>query len=414
VADASVHTSQAGVDPLLTLDDEAALAEEVDIEVEARREILAVHRSLDGRDHYALLGVDRSADRKTVKRAYFDLAARYHPDKYFRKRLGSFKFRMEMIFGRLTLAHDTLTHPEKRQEYDAYLEEQRRSQSIEELLADALAEVRRAEENAEREARDAVPSTPPTPSAPSTPPTPSPVVDAAARREALARRLLGGRPRPTPAAPAAPATGLTPTSSRPPVTSAPSTGDAMAALRRRYEEHKAMARMAQARKYVATGESALASGDAVAAANAFRVALSLSPDDPELVERAGDAQGRADTLLAETYTKQASYEEKNDQWSDASRSWARVCKVRPNDATAHERAAHAMLKAETDLHEASRLAMRACGLEPKNVAFRITLASVYLEAGLALNARRELETAAQLAPHDGTIQAMLKRVGKSA
>jgi hypothetical protein len=44
----------------------------------------------------------------------------------------------------------------------------------------------------------------------------------------------------------------------------------------------------------------------------------------------------------------------------------------------------------------------------------VTLANVYVAAGLGLNARRELETAAQLAPHDGNIQALLKRVGKSA
>ena len=44
-------------------------------------------------DHYALLGVARSADRKALKRAYFDLAARFHPDKYFRKKLGSYKLR---------------------------------------------------------------------------------------------------------------------------------------------------------------------------------------------------------------------------------------------------------------------------------------------------------------------------------
>jgi hypothetical protein len=39
---------------------------------------------------------------------------------------------------------------------------------------------------------------------------------------------------------------------------------------------------------------------------------------------------------------------------------------------------------------------------------------VYLAAGMVLNAQRELETAAQLAPHDDNIQAMMKRVGKLA
>jgi tetratricopeptide (TPR) repeat protein len=199
-----------------------------------------------------------------------------------------------------------------------------------------------------------------------------------------------------------------------PAQSHPSTGEAMGALRRRYEERKSMAKATQARVYVTRGEEALAAGDAIAAANAFRVAISLSPEDPELERTAKEAQGRAEELLAETYQKQATYEEKNGQWTEAARSWARVCRARPNDDNAHERGANAIVKAEGDLHEAARLAQRACSIKPQNAPYRVTLANVYLAAGLALNARRELETAAQLAPQDGTIQAMLRRVGKSA
>ena len=170
----------------------------------------------------------------------------------------------------------------------------------------------------------------------------------------------------------------------------------------------------QARKYLANAEAALAAGDPVAAANAFRVAHSLSPEDAALAAKAADAQAKADAVLCETYTRQARYEEKSGQWADAARSWSRVARTRPDDAVAHERAANALVKADGDLHEGSRMAQRATALDPKNPQFRVTLANVYLAAGLALNARRELETAAQLAPHDGTIQAMLKRVGKSA
>jgi predicted Zn-dependent protease len=166
---------------------------------------------------------------------------------------------------------------------------------------------------------------------------------------------------------------------------------------------------------VTMGDGAKAKGDAVAAANAYRVAATLSPDDEEVQKVAREAQIKADEVLADTYTKQASYEEKNGQWIEAARSWVRVCRVRPDAAQAHERAANAFVKAGAeDLHEAARLAQRACTLEPTNTPYRVTLAGVYLAAGLALNARRELETAAQQAPHDGTIQAMLKRASKPA
>jgi hypothetical protein len=113
-------------EPTLTPEEEAVLGEEVDLDVDIRRRVLVMYRGLAHLDHYALLGVAQSDDRKALKRAYFDLAAKFHPDKYFRKNLGTYKVRMEAIFGRITQAHDTLTSKEGRAEYDAYLDEQRR------------------------------------------------------------------------------------------------------------------------------------------------------------------------------------------------------------------------------------------------------------------------------------------------
>jgi Flp pilus assembly protein TadD len=185
----------------------------------------------------------------------------------------------------------------------------------------------------------------------------------------------------------------------------------MEALRRRYQERVSRAKAAQTRKYIANAEAALALGDAVSAANAFRVAQKLSPDDPDLQHKAQEAQDKADGVLSDMYVRQAAYEEKNGQWAEAARSWTRVTKARPGDAEAHARAADALVKAGGDLHEAGRVALAACTLEPKKSEYRVTLANVYLAAGLTLNARRELEAAAQLSPQDDTIQAMMNRIG---
>ncbi len=119
--------------PDLSPEDQAALAEAVDIDDETKRAVLAAHATLERLDHYALLGAERAADRKAIKRAYYELAGKFHPDKYFRKNLGSFKPRMEAIFTRVTLAHDVLSDREKRAEYDAYLAERRSLLSAEEL-----------------------------------------------------------------------------------------------------------------------------------------------------------------------------------------------------------------------------------------------------------------------------------------
>jgi predicted Zn-dependent protease len=71
------------------------------------------------------------------------------------------------------------------------------------------------------------------------------------------------------------------------------------------------------------------------------------------------------------------------------------------------------MRASGDLHLASTLAQQAIALDPANANYRVTLANVYLAAGLTKNARRELEAAQQLAPDDGTIQSLLKRVTKA-
>ena len=227
----------------------------VELEPEHQRRILDLHEKLEIADHYALLGVPRGADKKAIKRAYYELAGVVHPDKYFRKQLGGFKLKMEAIFGRATLAHDVLTDKERRAEYDAYLGDCARTNDIESLLRDALAEVERAEAVVATEVSTPLADIPATP-APSPVPTPSgstPALSAAAadaRKAVLAKRLLGQRA--PPVRPSQP--------SMPKVTPGPhaSADDAMAALRRRYEDRVTQAKRAQAQKYADNATAALA------------------------------------------------------------------------------------------------------------------------------------------------------------
>ena len=212
------------------------------------------------------------------------------------------------FFTRLTIAHDILSDREKRTEYDAYLGEQRISRSIEENLARGVAEAKRAEEaiaaavRAEEMGRLPSPTPAASPAPKPTPmptPTPSPTldVDLQARKNALARRLLGGARPPSAAtnpAPSGPPQGM-------------STADAVASLKRRYEERLLRARASESRKFAGQGETAAAAGDHVTAANMLRIAANLAPDDASLQTRSKMASEKADVLLRETYTKQAQF-----------------------------------------------------------------------------------------------------------
>lgn len=105
--------------------------EEVDIDEGLRTWIREVHAQLDRMTHYHLLGLRHDADPKDIKRAYMRLAGMVHPDRFIKKRLGAYKPMMEVVFARLSEAHETLRVPERRQEYDALLAEDAAAAGVE-------------------------------------------------------------------------------------------------------------------------------------------------------------------------------------------------------------------------------------------------------------------------------------------
>ena len=67
--------------------------------------------SVEFKDYYRILGVDRSADDKAIKSAYRKLARKYHPDVAKGKDSGD-------RFREINEAYEVLSDPEKRRRYD--------------------------------------------------------------------------------------------------------------------------------------------------------------------------------------------------------------------------------------------------------------------------------------------------------
>lgn len=67
---------------------------------------------MDYKDYYKILGVEKNADEKEIKKAYRKLARQYHPD------MNPGDKAAEARFKEINEAHEVLSDPEKRRKYD--------------------------------------------------------------------------------------------------------------------------------------------------------------------------------------------------------------------------------------------------------------------------------------------------------
>jgi curved DNA-binding protein CbpA len=89
----------------------------LDLSIELQQRILEFDASLE-RSYHDLLGIGRGADNREIKLAYFRLSKEYHPDRYFRRNIGSYSPRLDRIFKKLSEAYELLSDPTTRAEIE--------------------------------------------------------------------------------------------------------------------------------------------------------------------------------------------------------------------------------------------------------------------------------------------------------
>jgi curved DNA-binding protein CbpA len=299
----------------------------LELAVETQQELLAFAARLGG-PYHEILGVSRDADAGAIKKAYFALSKKLHPDRYFRRQIGPFAPLVERCFKKLLEAYELLSDPQTRAEVQA-----------------------------------ASPAAPPVPGDASS-----------ARMSSLdARRRLRER------------VGL------------------LAGAKRAGDE-----RRRKAKGFFEAGMAAFASERWLEAGGSVRLAIAFDPENEAYRERFSEVQRRAHEERARMLVKQAEGALELRDLATAASLFEEAVHYRPADPELAIRAAKLAWQALGELRRAKDLASHAVELAPENAGYRRVLGLVYKDAGLTANAKRELEAALRIDPHDGEAKAALR------
>jgi tetratricopeptide (TPR) repeat protein len=81
-------------------------------------EVIEMKQSLPAKDLYQILEVARGAGDDEIKKAYFQLARKFHPDRFTRDVSQGYRDQIDEVFNAITQAYRTLADKTKRQAYD--------------------------------------------------------------------------------------------------------------------------------------------------------------------------------------------------------------------------------------------------------------------------------------------------------
>lgn len=85
---------------------------------EQLEEVLAFEEKISSSNYYQILGVPKNASEDDIKKAYFQLARKFHPDRFDRAVPPREKAQIEDVFDKITKAYRILASKQQRQEYD--------------------------------------------------------------------------------------------------------------------------------------------------------------------------------------------------------------------------------------------------------------------------------------------------------
>jgi curved DNA-binding protein CbpA len=84
-------------------------------------EVYEFHENLSSFNYYQILGVGADASQDDIKKSYFRLARKFHPDLFSRELPKEDTHKIDAVFGHITKAYQTLSDEKRKRDYDKEL-----------------------------------------------------------------------------------------------------------------------------------------------------------------------------------------------------------------------------------------------------------------------------------------------------
>jgi curved DNA-binding protein CbpA len=310
-----------------------------------RQQLDRLHQFATASDHYQLLGTSPDAEPEAITAAYYQMSREWHPDRHYRRELGEYRQKLELIFINITKAYKILSDPEKRRRYN---------RDNKALVASARQE-RETEKkkSTSRKAADMDPET-------------------LRRRKAQRAKRLSQRKA---------------TQERMSQKQGDSRQRAINKLRA-----QARGQNQRAKRYFEQGKSDYEEGNISKAVSSLHLAVQFDQQNKEYRALYELARSEASQTAAVQSVQAGESAESFQNYREAMHHYQRACDMDPDDGLPFYRLAMLTIRVDQDKRAALSLLRTGASKSPRNVEIRLSLADLYGELGMNLNARREYQT----------------------
>jgi len=400
-------------------------------------------------DYYVILGVAPTCSSAELKKAYYDLSRRFHPDRFYRRDIDEFRDTLEEVFTGINISFEVLSDDVRRRRFDLEnakkvdggenLSERRNRSSSrparakatrsEEPLEAAQAPPQRAAAVADKPSRGPDPTTSPVetsevPVSPHEASKPIPENETArsapsdedsqessserrmstyARHRARMRKSRERSKSSSGSERRARRTSSSETSS--PESTKRSSSKVTEAVRGRIN-----ARLEKAKACYHDGKSAIEEENWVKAASSFYMAHQYSPKNAEYKALWEDAQVKSNQTRAAQFIALAENAESFRNVREAMENYKKAAECDPSEGMAHYRFGQLLHEFADDARTAMQQFRLAVQKEPDNVRYRMALAQLYLSQNMSKNAVREYQKVVEIEPKHKEAKAALRKL----